>query len=61
MTRNLLGAAKILQLILSDSTQFCGLYKIGFTIFIIFLHFLVKFTSCQIKEKEKGSTATGRN
>jgi hypothetical protein len=33
---HLLDAAKILQLILSEATQFCALYKIGFTILLFY-------------------------
>jgi hypothetical protein len=45
MTKNLLVAAKILQLILKGTTEFCGLHKIG-SQFYHFLYFMVYFTIC---------------
>jgi hypothetical protein len=52
MTKNLLVAAKILQLILTGTTQFRGLYKVGFE-FFAFSIFSSGFYHLSVKEKEK--------
>ena len=54
MTKNLLVTAKILQLILTGTTQFCGLYKIGFTI-LSFSIFAGAFYNLLVKRKRKSS------
>jgi hypothetical protein len=52
MTKNLLVAAKIIRIYLIETTQFCGLYKIGLA-FFAFSMMCGGFFNLLWKEKEK--------
>jgi hypothetical protein len=59
MTKNLLVGAKTLQLILTEATQLCGLYKICSAMFAFFSINYGEFLQPATKKKKKNMQGIG--